>query len=503
MLIAARRRDRVELTMLAAKSENILGSPRFEALRVLGEGGSGIVYEVRLRSGIDAARPTLALKVLRAELAPSERERRRFLEEADRMQRLDAPGLVKLLEAGLLPDGRPYLAMPLLDGETLAARLRRGPLPAETAVRHLEVLARAVHALHVAGMVHRDVKPENVMLVDDAAVLLDFGIARDIDDDTTTTTAEGRVRGTPAYMAPERFFGAPASVRSDVYELGVVLYTMLVGRLPWGSEKNVTERLNPTSPREAGADVSRSLADVILRALSTRPEMRPASAEELARDVAAASKDRSSITRRTADVAVQAPPDGSELAFSPTELAPGAVARASSEAPPPLRGGDSTTTADATRFAGAAPSRRTRRTGLTVAGVAALCALGAAAYGVRAVRSGATAHSSHASSPAPGARATAEAPAPLPAASAAGATGGANASDAASASNASSDASSRTASTSNASSHASGSAGAASHPSVGAGVHASGKRPIAPAAGAGRPAPSSSADPSRYFEDRR
>lgn len=303
--------------MRSALPDNVLGSPRFEPLRVLGEGGGGIVYAVKIRSGVDVdeKRPAraVALKVLRAELAPSERERRRFLEEAERMQRVDAPGLVKLLEAGLLPDGRPYLAMPLLEGETLAARLRRGPLPAETAVRHFGILARAVQALHDAGMVHRDVKPENIMLVDDAPVLLDFGIARDIDDDTTTTTAEGRVRGTPAYMAPERFFGAAASVRSDVYELGVVLYTMLVGRLPWGSEKNVTDRLNPASPRDAGADVSGALARVILGALSTRPEMRPASAQALATDVAEAVGVAEAVEgdaaggRSTVDFAVETP----------------------------------------------------------------------------------------------------------------------------------------------------------------------------------------------------
>lgn len=309
MLNAEPGRDRVAMTsMPAAPSENALGSPRFEPLRVLGEGGSGIVYEVRIRSGLGGGASTLALKVLRAELAPSERERRRFLAEAERMQRLDAPGLVPLLESGLLPDGRPYLAMPLLDGETLAERLKRGPLPASLAARYFAVLASAVHALHAAGMVHRDVKPENVILVDDSPVLLDFGIARDIDDGTTTTTAEGRVRGTPAYMAPERFFGAPASVRSDVYELGVVLYMMLVGRLPWGSEKNVSDRLNPANPRDAGADVSRGLATVILRALSTRPEVRPATALDLAREVAAAAKESAAPSRRTLDVEIEDPP---------------------------------------------------------------------------------------------------------------------------------------------------------------------------------------------------
>ena len=342
-MIAERGRGTVPLSMPAAPSENSLGSPRFEPLRVLGEGGSGIVYEVRVTSGMATEESTVALKVLRAELAPSERERRRFLEEATRMQRLSAPGLVTLLESGLLPDGRPYLAMPLLDGETLAARLRRGPLDAMVAARYFAILAGAVHALHEAGMVHRDVKPENVMVVDDAPVLLDFGIARDIDDETTTTTAEGRVRGTPAYMAPERFFGSPASVRSDVYELGVVLYMMLVGRLPWGSEKNVTDRLNPANPRDAGANVSRTLATVILRALSTRPEVRPATALELARDVAAAAGESADPSRRTLDVEiVDADPEDPALAPTLADLpAASSEARAKTSPPPerrPVRG---------------------------------------------------------------------------------------------------------------------------------------------------------------------
>ncbi|MDF2696856.1 MAG: serine/threonine protein kinase [Labilithrix sp.] len=296
-----------------AVPHDVLGSPRFEPLGVLGEGGSGIVYEVRVRSGVpvgDGGR--IALKVLRTELGPSERELRRFLVEAERMRRVAHEGLVHLLEAGMLPDGRPYLAMPMLDGETLASRLRRGRLPIDLAVRFFGTLARAVHALHQAGMVHRDVKPENIMLVGsgDAArpVLLDFGIARDIEDTGgSTTTAEGRVRGTPAYMAPERFFGTGASVQSDVYELAVVLYMMLVGKLPWGSERNATDRLNPTNPRDVCADVSGSLARTILRALSTRAEVRPKSAEELACEVEACAFDSGPPSRPTADIAVEEP----------------------------------------------------------------------------------------------------------------------------------------------------------------------------------------------------
>jgi serine/threonine-protein kinase len=274
-----------------------LAGAQFSPVRVLGEGGSGIVYEVQRH--FESTR--IALKVLRTELAPSAQERKRFLAEAARMGRLDAPGLVRLIESGELSDGRPYLAMPLLDGETLSRRLRRGPLSPPEALRYFSVLAKAVQALHDAGMVHRDIKPENILVVDDSPVLLDFGIARDIDDATTTTTMEGRVRGTPAYMAPERVLGEAASVRSDVYELAVVYYMMLVGRLPWGDENRVAERLNPKGPRDVGVDVPTALSRALLSALSTRPEVRPASAREFEDAVFAANGRAPLSSRRTLD----------------------------------------------------------------------------------------------------------------------------------------------------------------------------------------------------------
>src|SRR6185295_14627387 len=129
-----------------------LGS--FECKRVLGTGGSGMVYEARAIGGPDAR--WFALKVLREDLVASDKERRRFVEEAERMRRVEHAGLVKVLAAGMLPDGRPFVGMPLLVGETLATRLTRGALPVETAVAHFSALARATQALHDAGIVHRD-----------------------------------------------------------------------------------------------------------------------------------------------------------------------------------------------------------------------------------------------------------------------------------------------------------------------------------------------------------
>lgn len=281
------------------------------------------MYEVDVASQMDAASQTdlhelhrgsggsstVALKVLRPELAASARERDRFLLEAERMQRVSHPALVQLLEAGLLPDGRPYLAMPLLDGETLASRVAHRPLPLATALQFFDAIARGVHALHAAGLVHRDIKPENVIIVDDGAraVLLDFGIAREVDGGETTTTTEGRVRGTPAYMAPERFFGAAATVSSDVYELAVLLYVMLTGALPWSVESSAAERLDPSDPRRARPDIPGAIATTVLRALSTRPEVRPVSAEAFADAMVRASRttdDMTSEARRTEDLEV-------------------------------------------------------------------------------------------------------------------------------------------------------------------------------------------------------
>jgi len=257
----------------------------FIVSRAIGQGGTGMVYAAR-REGEE--RDSFAVKVLREEIALSPKEQRRFLEEAARMRRVSHPGIVQVLEAGRADDGRPYIAMPLLTGETLAARVARGPLRVDRALAYLEVLADAVAQLHDAGLIHRDIKPENIILdaKDERPVLLDFGIAREMGGGTSTTTEQGTVRGSPAYMAPERFFGIPAGVATDTYELAVVFYQMITGQLPWRAGSGAAGRLHPTDPREAreegdGSPIPSAMATALLRALSTRPEARPASVREL------------------------------------------------------------------------------------------------------------------------------------------------------------------------------------------------------------------------------
>jgi serine/threonine-protein kinase len=250
---------------------------------VLGQGGSGVVYDA-------AWGPRrVALKVLHAELVGTGKERAQFLAEAQRLQQIGHPAVVKVLAVGTLPDGRPYLAMERLEGETLAAAIARGPFALDRALALFGELSSAVGALHDQGLVHRDLKPENVFVTAAGghAVLLDFGIAKDLAAPASTTTQEGHVRGTPAYMAPERFFGQPAGLATDVYELALVLYAMLAGRLPWLDAADPEARLSPL-PLTGLAAVPEALDIEIRRALSTRAQNRPASAAALLAEVTAA-----------------------------------------------------------------------------------------------------------------------------------------------------------------------------------------------------------------------
>ena len=188
-----------------APQPSVLGEFRIHS--ILGEGGSGVVYDATWGPR------RVALKVLHTSLVGTGKERAQFLTEAQRLQQIMHPSVVKVLAVGQLPDGRPYLAMERLEGETLASVIARGALAPARALEVFGDLCAAVQALHDQALVHRDLKPENVFVVADRhAVLLDFGIAKALDAPATTTTQEGNVRGTPAYMAPERFFGQPAGI---------------------------------------------------------------------------------------------------------------------------------------------------------------------------------------------------------------------------------------------------------------------------------------------------
>jgi serine/threonine-protein kinase len=298
----------------------ILGEFRIRA--VLGQGGSGIVYDASWGPR------RVALKVLHPNLVGTGKERAQYVTEAQRLQQLTHPSVVKVFAVGELPDGRPYLAMERLEGETLAAVLARGALALPAARAMFEDLCGAVGALHDKGLVHRDLKPENVFVVDGKhAVLLDFGIAKDLAAPPSTTTQEGNVRGTPAYMAPERFFGQPASLATDVYELALVLYAMLAGRLPWDDLADPEGRLAPRPLTEL-AVVPEALDVAIRRALSTRAQNRPPSAAALLAAVreatsASAAAGEPAVTAKLRQEAEppRAPSDRAPTPEQPTPLA--------------------------------------------------------------------------------------------------------------------------------------------------------------------------------------
>lgn len=245
---------------------------------VLGEGGGGIVYAA---SGPDGA---VALKVTHDDRELTGRDRDRYLAEAEMMRRVDHDAIVDVLDAGLLPDGRPYVAMPRLEGQTLAERITAcGPLTLDVALDLFDQLADATMALHGCGLLHRDLKAENVFLLPGGRLkLLDFGIAKDQRASQVHTTT-GLVRGTPATMAPERFFGEPASEQSDVYELAVVFYVMVAGKLPWaGDETDVRARAYPVPLHQARPEIPAAVGCALMAALATRPEPRPCSPVALA-----------------------------------------------------------------------------------------------------------------------------------------------------------------------------------------------------------------------------
>ncbi len=251
----------------------------------LGRGGMALVYRAIDRR---LKRP-VALKVLPPELAFREEVKRRFLREAETSAKLNYQNIVPIYSADER-NGIVYLAMALVDGETLAARLARAPRMSNDEIRRLlREVAGALAYAHARGVVHRDIKPENILIDRESgrAMVTDFGIARAAEGDAQLT-ATGVAIGTPAYMSPEQALGEKeADGRSDIYSLGVVGYLMLAGELPFKASntpsmmmKHLSEKLRPV--RDIRFDAPPDLAAIIEHALEKKPEDRFSSAAEMA-----------------------------------------------------------------------------------------------------------------------------------------------------------------------------------------------------------------------------
>ncbi|MDQ3034705.1 MAG: serine/threonine protein kinase, partial [Myxococcota bacterium] len=255
------------------------GAYRVEAR--LGAGGMGAVYAARhARTG-----KAYAVKVLLPELAARKASLARFRREAHALAAIAHAHIVAIHDFDETPDGLAFLVMDLLEGEDLATRLRRGPLPSGLAVALADQIASALEAAHAIGIVHRDLKPANVYLArapgaGERAVLLDFGLAKSLDlDGIPAITSTGVVMGTPHYMAPEQAQGGPLDPRTDLWALGVILHETLCGRPPFDAPSMASLFVKIlTSPppllRTRGVDASDGLEALIQRCLGKAPDDR-------------------------------------------------------------------------------------------------------------------------------------------------------------------------------------------------------------------------------------
>jgi serine/threonine protein kinase len=256
-----------------------VGPYRLEGM--LGEGSMGVVF----RAVREPRGEVVALKVLRRELSGDETYRRRFEREGRIAAQVAHRHLVGVVDAGEA-QGRHYLATRFVEGETLADRLARtGPLPLAELVRIAAELATGLDALHAHDLVHRDVKPSNVMLGSEGAALTDFGVARGLAD--TVLTAPGKVVGTLDYLAPEVIRGQPAGPASDLYALGCVLYECVCGTAPFAQRPFAEAALahlseDPPDPCVGRREVPGSVWLALRQALAKDPDERPPTATAFA-----------------------------------------------------------------------------------------------------------------------------------------------------------------------------------------------------------------------------
>jgi eukaryotic-like serine/threonine-protein kinase len=270
---------------------------RYKIEKVLGEGGMGIVY----KAVHTALGKPLAIKVLRPEVSKNEEIVMRFKQEAQSASQIGNPHIIDISDFGTLADGSTYFAMEFLTGRSLTAALAEKQFTTERTVHVVRQIADALGAAHEIGIVHRDMKPDNVQLLDrggakDFVKVLDFGIAK-VGGSTSKLTQAGQVFGTPHYMSPEQCAGTNVDHRTDIYAVGVILYEMATGKVPFDADNLMgilTKHLyeTPIAPHELAppVDVAPAMEAIILKCLQKKPEQRYQSMAELSADLEAVAR---------------------------------------------------------------------------------------------------------------------------------------------------------------------------------------------------------------------
>src|ERR687883_726081 len=259
---------------------------RFRIECEIGKGGMGTVYRAK-HLGLE--RP-VAVKIIKPEYAFDPDVADRFMREARTMARLRHPNAAMIFDAGNLPDGRHFIVMEFVEGETLSQALaREGRFAASKAVNIATQICDVLEEAHRLGIVHRDLKPSNILLGKRGVCVLDFGVAKVLASSAESTatyasTGSGQLIGTPRYMSPEQCLGQRVGARSDLYSLGVLLYEMLAGRPPFtdplASAVLVKQATAPPPPLpKLREDIPRPLAAAIHKLLAKRPEDRPQNAQ--------------------------------------------------------------------------------------------------------------------------------------------------------------------------------------------------------------------------------
>ena len=258
----------------------------------IGEGGMGVVY----RATHIALNKTLALKILRGEMAKDPEAVQRFMQEAQSATSIGHENIIDINDFGQLPDGAAYFVMEYLNGRPLNDLIKRGgSIPTSDAVQILRQIASALSAAHARGIVHRDLKPDNVFVLARGELtnfvkVLDFGIAK-VATSKNKLTQTGMVFGTPHYMSPEQAAGQGVDARTDVYALGVIMYEMFTGRVPFDADtfmgvltKHMFEKPAPMSGGESSRQLG-ALEQITMRALEKKPEDRYESMDALVSDL--------------------------------------------------------------------------------------------------------------------------------------------------------------------------------------------------------------------------